>query len=196
MIDLLHHYTTALCSLLPIPQALPSSVRLALSGLAGTYVMPTVLALVTFIFWFEGKTPANRAANQQAVLRGLVAALIAGGLATLSRLALEQLLGETERRLVSEWACWRGVPAISKAAAAGTALAAALWRRDWRGGLSALLAANLWAAAQVGCGLHYPLDVAGGAATGVALGWLLGKAHWLDRPLNVVIGLVRRLMVA
>lgn len=197
MIDILHYYVTFLCSLRILCQGLPAQVSLVLEFLAGGYVVPTVLALVALLRWFEGPRAAERFANQQAVLRGLLAALIAWGLAVLLGLACSWVLHDAPAmQAVAGWGCWHGTPYPSSAAAIGFALGAALWRRDWRWGLAACLAAGLWAVAQVCCGLRYPLDVVIGAALGAGLAWLLGTASWLEKPFGALIRLARHLMLA
>jgi membrane-associated phospholipid phosphatase len=197
VIDILHYYVTFLCSLRTLCQDLPAQVSLVLGFLAGGYVVPTLLAVMALLRWFEGPRAAERFANQQTVLRGLLTALIAWGLAVLFGLACSRVLSDAPAmEAVGGWGCWHGTPYPSSAAAIGFALGAALWRRDWRWGLAACLATSLWAVAQVCCGLRYPLDVVVGAALGAALAWLLGAMAWWERPLGALIRLARRLMLA
>ncbi|MDY7077524.1 MAG: hypothetical protein SXV54_11445 [Chloroflexota bacterium] len=198
--DILYTYVTVLCSLrvlfLGLLERLPA-MRLALDFLGGGYVVPTGLALAAITRWFEGTTAANRAANQRAVLRGLVAASLAWGLAALIGWAWEQGLNDPGWGYVlSQWVCWQRSPFPSQAAALGMALGTALWRREWRWGLGCFLATGFWATAQVCLGLHYPLDVVVGAMLGSGLAWLLSSFAWLDRLLETFIRLTRRWMLA
>lgn len=197
MIDVLHFYVTFLCFLPTLWRALPAPANQVLGFIAGGYAAPTALMLATLARWFEGSRTADRLANQRAVLRGLFAALAAWGLAALAGLALRQVLSTpTWEYTVGGWACWLGPPCPSPAAAAGFALAAGPWRRNWRWGLALCLATGLWATAQVCYGLRYPLDVVAGAALGAGLAWLLEAATWLERPLDALIRLARHLMLA
>lgn len=197
MTDGLHFYVTFLCFLRTLCQGLPEEATLVLRMLAGGYVVPTALALVALVRWFEGVRAADRFANQQIVLRGLLAALAAWGLAALAGFALRQALsGPRWEQIVDGWTCWLGFPHPSPAAAVGFALGAALWQRDWRWGLGVCLATGMWAAAQVCCGLRYPLDVVAGTALGAGLSWPLVRMAWLERPLGTLIRLARRLMLA
>ena len=197
MISVLYSYVTILCFLHTSFQLVPAQVNLALQFVAGGYIVPTGLALATLIRWFEGPTSADRLANQRSVLRGLVAALVAWGLALLINLAWRQGLSDPGwQEMLNGWMCWQGPPFPSPAAAVGFALGAAIWRRDWRWGLGYFLTTGLWAGAQVCCGLHYPMDVVVGTILGTGLAWLFGTVGWLDRPLDALIRLARRWMLA
>ncbi len=196
MIDVLRLYIMALCFLHAISQDLSPQASLALRVLAGNYVVPTALALIAVAYWFDGENDAARQANQRAVLRGALAALIAWGLATLIAVGLRQVLSGPELdRVVGNWACWHGLPYPSPAAAVGFALGAALWRRDYRWGTGICLATGLWATAQVCQGVRYPLDVVIGTALGAGIAWLLGMVAWLERPLDGFVRVAHRLML-
>ena len=69
-------------------------------------------------------------------------------------------------------------------------------RSDWRWGLGCLAVVALWTMARVIRGFHYPLDVISGAMAGVVPGWIIGWAGWLERPLDSVVRLLRRLALA
>ena len=78
---------------------------------------------VAFIYWFTGATAGDRAVNQRVVLRGLLAALVAWILALAVKVAwLQVLRGPEWKEIVSEWACWQGLPSACPAAAVGFAL--------------------------------------------------------------------------
>jgi hypothetical protein len=172
-------------------------LNLALEFLAGWYAVPVGLLLIAFIYWFVGVTADDRLANQRAVLRGLMAALIAWILTVLVELVWLLLLrGPQWKEIVSGWACWQGAPSACPAAAIGFALGATLWWRNWHWGMGCILATGLWAIAQVFVGLYYPLDVVVGTVIGMGLAWWLRSMAWLDRPLGVLVRLARRFMLA
>jgi hypothetical protein len=197
MIEILHRYVQVLCSLRTVFQQLPAPASLTLELVAGGYVAPTGLALTLLVYWFEGPTAADRLANQRTALRGLVAVFVAWGVATLSGLAWELGLNDPGlEQAFSAWPCWQGLPSVSAAAALGFALGTTLWRRDWRWGLGIFVATGLWTGAQVGNGLCYPMDVVVGAVVGAGLAWLLGPAQWLNRPIDALVRVARRLMLA
>lgn len=199
MTDVVYTYVTIFCAwrllLRDLLERLPE-VQLALDVLADGYLIPLALALITLVRWFEGKTEADRAANQRAVLRGLLAVLAAwGGTALISLAWREGLRDPGWARVFGGWLCWQGPPCPSLSAAASVALGATVWRRNWRWGLGCLVAGGAWAGAQAGLGLHYPMDVVAGTVVGVVAAWLLGAA-WLERPLGAFIRLARRRMLA
>lgn len=200
MITVLYSYVTIFCTwrvlLQDLLDKLPQ-VKLALEVLAGGYVVPTALALMALVRWFEGTTVAERAANQRAVLRGLLAAPAAWGLAAAIGLAWRGGLSDPGWEYAfSGWTCWQGTPFPNLAAAAGVALGAAAWRQDWRWSLRCFLVTGLWAGAQVCLGLYYPMDVVVGTFLGAILGWPLSAVGWLDRRLESFIRLARRWMLA
>jgi hypothetical protein len=197
MTDVLYFYVSIFCVQRALLEGFPGTVNCLLKFLAGWHAVPVGLALAALIYWFTGATPVDRAANQRSVLRGLLAALVVWILAALVELVWLLVLSTPQwKEIVSEWACWQGPPSACPAAAVGFALGATLWRRAWRWGLGCCLATGLWAVAQVFYGVCYPLDVVVGTAIGVGLAWWLGSMAWLDRPLNVLVRLARRLMLA
>ncbi|MFL7792865.1 MAG: phosphatase PAP2 family protein [Anaerolineae bacterium] len=197
MTDVLYFYVSLFCVQHSLFHELPAPVNHVLEFLAGWYAAPLGLLLIVFVYWFVGVTATDRLANQRAVLRGLMSALIAWILTVLVQLLwLLVLRGPQWKETVAGWACWEGVPSACPAAAIGFALGATLWRRNWHWGMGCVLATGLWAVAQVFVGVHYPLDVVVGAAIGIGLAWWLRSMAWLDRPLDVLIRLARRFMLA
>ena len=197
MIDLLRYYVEPLCFIQTAARGLPAPVMLGLDYLAGTHAVPVALVLLLLALWFEGRTLAERAANQLTVLRGLLSALLAWGAAAAIGLAWQQALRTPGlEQAASDWACWHGPPSASTAAAIGFALGATAWRRDRRWGGVASVVVALWAVSQVCCGRRYPLDVVVGTAVGTGLAWFVGSVTWLGRPLNALIRLGQRMMLA
>lgn len=187
-------YVTALCFLEISCQTLPLPVVDVLEFLAGPYAIPTALALALVVYWFKMGVMADRAASQRVVLRCVLAAFFAWGLAELVELAWQQGIGGS--RFVETLDCWRGSPSACPAAAVGFAIAATLWRHDWRRGLFACLLAGVWVVTQTFCGGRYPMDVVVGTLLGASMGWLFGVLRLLDRLLGVLVRLARRLMLA
>jgi xanthine/uracil permease len=197
MTDALDFYVSLFCSQRRLVQGLPEIMSRLLGTLAGWYLVPAVLALVAFVYWFTGARAGDRAINQRVVLRGLLAALIAWILALAVKVVwLQVLSGPQWKEIVGEWACWQGPPSACPAAAVGFALSATLWGRDRRLGLGCSLLVCLWGVAQVFYGVRYPLDVVVGTVIGVGLAWWLGAMAWLDRRLDALIDLPRRWMLA
>jgi hypothetical protein len=196
MIDVLDFYVSLFCDQRALVQRLPDVLNRLLGTLAGWYLVPIVLALIVCIYWFAGAA-ASRAANQRSVLRGSLAALVAWVLTIVIRIVwLLVLRGPQWEEVVGGWTCWQGPPSACPAAAVGFAVSATLWLRDWRLGLGSSLAVCLWTVAQALYGVYYPLDVIVGAAIGIGLAWWFRSMGWLKRPLDVLIGLLRRWMLA
>jgi hypothetical protein len=199
VIDLIYTYVTIFCSwrllFQEVLEKLPE-VKLALNVLAGGYLIPIALALITLIRWFENKPEADRTANQRAVLRGLLAVLAAWGATVLIGLAWWEGLRDPSWVLVcGEWPCWQGPPFPTPSAATSVALGATLWRQNRRWGLGCFLIGGIWVGAQASLSLYYPMDIVFGTVVGIIIAWLLGAA-WLNRPLEAFIRLVRRRMLA
>jgi undecaprenyl-diphosphatase len=80
----------------------------------------------------------------------------------------------------------------SNAATVCFSLAFAVWLRQRQpGGIMLALATGLIVARVIG-GVHYPADVVAGVWLGGVWAWLVNRAAWLNRPLDVLIGLARR----
>jgi hypothetical protein len=197
MKQVLYFYIALFCTQYEIFQDVPGVAGRLVAALANWYFVPTVLALIFAVYWFNGARASDRIVNQRVVLRGFLAALIAWLVAEAIGLAWSLALsGAQWTDIDQKWACWHGSPTACPAAAVGFALGATLWRRDWRWGLGCNLIVCLWAVTQIFAGVCYPIDVIVGTVIGLILAWLLDNVAWLDRPLDVLIYLVRRLMMA
>ncbi len=200
VIDILYTYVIIFSSWYTLLQELLEKmpqVNLALRVLASGYIVPTALAMMVLARWFKGTVVAVRAANQRALLRSLLAALIAWGLAIAVGLLWQGWLSDPNwARMLSEWAGRQNAPFPNLAAAAGVALGAASWRQTWRWSLGCLLATGLWAGAQVCLGFYYPMDIVVGSLIGAIVGWLFGSMTWLNRLMGVFVRLARRWMLA
>ncbi len=200
MIDILYTYVIIFSYWYTLLQELLTKmpeVHLALRILANGYIVPTALAMMVLARWFKGTVAAVRAANQRALLRSLLATLIAWGLAIAVGLLWRAWLSDPKwTQVLSEWTGRQSAPFPNLAAAAGVALAAASWRQTWRWSLGCFLATGLWAGAQVCLGFYYPMDIVVGALIGAIVGWLSGSMTWLDRLMGVFVRLARRWMLA
>ena len=200
MIDILYNYVIIFSYWYTLLQELLTKmpeVHLALRILANGYIVPTALAMMVLARWFKGTVAAARATNQRALLRSLLATLIAWGLAIAVGLLWRSWLSDPGwARMLNEWADRQSNPFPNLAAAAGVALAAASWRQTWRWSLGCFLATGLWAGAQVCLGFYYPMDIVVGSLIGAIVGWLSGSMTWLDRLMGVFVRLARRWMLA
>ena len=76
-------------------------------------------------------------------------------------------------------------PANAMAATFG--LAAAVWGVNRKVGAALLVAAGIYGFARVMAGVHYPLDIVGGAAIGVVIAFFVFKLRDLLMPVLVAV---------
>lgn len=172
---------------------LDSGMRL----LVNDYFVPTTLFLLLIYFWFEGRTMADRELNQRAVIRVIVAYLVANVIVKACNLVYfrPRPFSTQEVHLLFYRPSDSSLP--SNPAAVGFAFAAAVWQRDRNLGAVMGLLASLFSIARVYCGVHYPLDVVSGALIGVFAAHLTSRAERLFGPLStIIIELARRLNLA
>lgn len=160
--------------------------------LANDYVIPTALSAALVFLWFSRDERI-----QEAALRAGLALLLANGLVKLSNVIWYRPRPFTSHdvNLLFYFPSDSSFPANS--AAADFALAWTIWRVRPAAGGWMLLAAAAMALARVYVGVHYPLDVLGGAAIGIASARFLQRLAPYLRPLTIRLArLSRRLGLA
>jgi len=165
--------------------------------LVNDYFVPTILLLLLISFWFEGRTVADRELNQRAVIRVVIALLLANAIVKACNLLYfrPRPFSTQEVHLLFYRPSDSSLP--SNPAAVGFTFAAVIWQRNRNLGAVMGFLASLFALARVYCGVHYPLDVASGALIGVFSAYLTTRADRLLRPLStLIIDLARRLNLA
>ena len=163
--------------------------------LMNDYFVPTLLAAILLALWFEESNrtiqPSN---NQRAVLVATLSAALANILLKLMNLLYfrPRPFAANEVNLLFYHPTDSSFP--SNAAVLGFAVAGGVWfyNRSW--GLSMVLIAALFGLSRIFGGVHYPLDVIGGAA----LGWfsaliIYRQRSVLDFTLNSLVRLAGRL---
>lgn len=158
------------------------------------YFVPTLMAVVLLALWFEGTRSTVQQNNQRAVL---VAAL-AAGLANLSLKIINLFyyrprpFADHQVTLLFYQPTDSSLP--SNAAALGFAIAVGVWFYQRRWGWPLLGLAAVFGLSRIFGGVHYPLDVASGAALGWFSAWII---RWQQEPVNrllkLMIGLADRL---
>ncbi len=135
----------------------------------GDYFIPVTIAMVLFALWFLGKDAQARERNQRAVFCAALGVGLACLVVRLVNLGLDRLrpfeaYPDTVNLLF--YTCTD--PSFpSNPAAAGFAFAMGAWFGNRKAGVILFCLAILWSFARVYCGVHYPLDIVGGAAIGV-----------------------------
>jgi undecaprenyl-diphosphatase len=165
--------------------------------LVNDYFMPVTMSLVLVALWFSGSSAAQRGGNQRAALYAIIAQVITNAMiATSNNLYYRQRpFIDHPAHLLFYRPTDSSFPANSVAVA--FTFATAIWLTNHRLGAVLYAFAAIFAFARVFCGVHYPLDVLGGAAFGIVGGWLavlLGR--WLEPLLSRLIALARRLYLA
>ena len=168
--------------------------------LASDYAVPVAMALTILAMWFVGHDQDDRMRRQI----GVFVALTAIGLASWAVFASNELYF---RPRPFDAALDHDVTVLlyrptdssfpSNSAAVAFAAAAGVWRISWRTGLVLLALAAAYGLARVYGGVHYPLDILGGAATGL-VAVLMARLLWdlLGPVPTLVIKAARILCIA
>lgn len=140
---------------------------------ANDYVVPTVLVAMLVALWFSGHEAARRV-----VLQALLALVLVNALVALSNLLLFRPRPFTahEATMLFYYPSDSSFP--SNSASAMWALAWAIWlhERGGRMGWAAVILATLMGTSRVWVGVHYPLDIVGGALFGIVAATLVQRA--------------------
>lgn len=165
--------------------------------LVNEYFLTTTMALILVIFWFEGQDRDQRERNQRAILRALVALLLANIILKLCNLIYfrPRPFVDHEVNLLFYHPTDSSFP--SNPATVGFSVAIAIWLYNRRLGASLLVLATLFGLSRIYCGVHYPLDVIAGALLGALSAYLVvRKGGFIDPLISLIIRTGRRLYLA
>lgn len=148
---------------------------------ANDYVVPTVIVSLLLVRWFRDE-PHHRRVVVHAIVALLLANLLVKGLNLLW--FRPRPFTYNEVTLLFYFPSDSSFP--SNSAAAVWSLAAALWFRDRAGttGRVALGLAALMGLGRIWIGVHYPLDIVGGAAIGLLAAAVVEQQRRRLRPLT------------
>ena len=172
---------------------LDSTARIFLND----YFVPTLLAIVLLMLWFDGATSAQRSIKQRAVLVGALSAALANILLKITNLLYfrPRPFEGHEPTLLFYQPTDSSLP--SNAAALGFSIAAGVWiyQRTW--GWFLLVIASVFGLSRIFGGVHYPLDVLAGAVLGCASAWIIHRQKTLvDSLLSLIVRLANKLGLA
>ncbi|MBI2845143.1 MAG: phosphatase PAP2 family protein [Chloroflexi bacterium] len=156
------------------------------------YFVPTTLTLLLVALWFEPHPGAG--ANRQAVLRAIVAILIANLFVKIFNLVYfrPRPFFDNEVNLLFYRPSDSSFP--SNSAAVGFAFAGAIWPQNRFLGWAMAILASLFSLARVYAGVHFPLDILGGAVLGLVAARTSFRLDTLLQPIyDLAIGVAGRL---
>ena len=151
------------------------------------YLVPVGLVLTLLALWLVGVSRETRERHQIGVLVALSSMAVASGVVMLinSLYFRERPFVELDVSLLFYKPTDSSFP--SNSAAASFAIAAGVWGANRRVGTALLGVAALYGFARVYAGVHYPLDIAGGAAIGITVALVVYKLKDLLEPIPTAV---------
>ena len=153
--------------------------------LAGDYFVPVGLSLTLVAMWFAGPDKGTRQRYQL----GLIVALTSMALSSLVVLIVNAQYFRPRPFETVDVTHLMYMPTDSSfpanAMAATFGMASAVWGVNRKVGTALLVAAGIYGFARVMAGVHYPLDIVGGAAIGVVTAFFVFKLRDLLMPVLV-----------
>ena len=168
-----------------------------MKALANDYLVPVSLCLALLAIWFGGRSFAQRQRNQLGVMCAAGGMGIADGFVKAVNLGYfrERPFVEHEANLLFYQPTDSSFPANMVAVAVG--IAVGMWLYNRRLGAYFFIVAALVALARVYVGVHYPVDVLGGAAIGFAGAFVaFGVLHLIAPVVSLILRLMRALYLA
>ncbi|MGB2854666.1 MAG: phosphatase PAP2 family protein [Dehalococcoidia bacterium] len=167
--------------------------------LVGDYFIPLLMSMVLFALWFLGKDAQARERNQRTVFCTAAGVGFAAAVVKLMNLGLDRLRpfeAHPDTVNLLFYACTD--PSFpSNSAAAAFAFATGAWFGNRKAGALLFLLAIVWSFTRVYCGIHYPLDIIGGAAIGILVAYAAVWVLRLVEPLpTLVLKGMRRIYLA
>ena len=161
------------------------------------YLVPVGMALSLVGLWFTAGESQRRLRQQVGVLVALSAMAVASGSVMLVNAFYfrPRPFEDLDVSLLVYQPTDSSFPANT--AAAVFAISAAVWGVNRQAGLVLFVAAGLYGLSRVYAGVHYPLDIVGGAAIGIVAAAAMARAMHLLEPLpSMVIKVARILCLA
>ena len=166
----------------------------AMQWVVSDYLVPVCFALTLLGLWFRGEDKADRQRYQTRVIVALVAMALAAWVVQLVNglYTRPRPFHDLDVSLLFYQPTDSSFPAHS--AAAAFAIAITVWRIDKRVGTCLLIMAGLFGFSRVYAGVHYPLDIVGGALIGLAVLPLALKLRDIAQPVLTRFFAVARIL--
>jgi undecaprenyl-diphosphatase len=150
----------------------------------GEQFIPVAMVMVLVAMWFLGKDAIHRERNQRAVLCSILGVGFACAAVSLINQFFDRLRPFEALDDVTLLFYPPTDPSFpANTAAVGFAFAMGAWFGNRKAGYLIFALAILWCFARVFCGVHYPLDVLGGAAIGILFSFAALRFLRLIEPL-------------
>lgn len=134
----------------------------------GEQFIPVAMVMVLVAMWFLGKDAQHRERNQRAMICSILAVGFACAAVSLINEFFDRLRPFEALDDVTLLFYPPTDPSFpANMAAVGFAFAMGAWFGNRKAGYLLFILAIIWCFARVYCGVHYPLDVLGGAAIGI-----------------------------
>lgn len=161
--------------------------------LVSDFFLPVVISAAVWSLWFTGETGEQRFGKQMGFIYAAGGAALSNWLIQIINLFADRsrpFLALPETNVLFYRPTDPSFP--SNAAAFAFAMAAGVWLVDRRLGLTIGAAAFVFSFGRVYAGMHYPLDVVGGALIGVLVTYAFFRVLGLLQPLvNVAFRVAR-----
>lgn len=169
-------------------------------GIANDYFLPIIACLILVALWFGTRDIRKREVNQKAIIASAISIGMANGIVALCdhfyfRARPFAVLPPSQVHLLFYKPTVSSFP--SDFAALLFAIAFPILIKNKKFGLTFLSIALLGSFARVYVGIHYPLDILGGAVIGVLSGFLAYNViRVLDRLFTDMLRLMRNIYLA
>jgi len=169
-------------------------------AIASDYFLPVLCCLLLVALWFGTSDSARRKIHEIAIIAALSSIGIANGFVSLInnhyfRVRPFNALPPDQVNLIFYPPTDSSFPSNFAAALFALAIPIFIANRKW--GTVLLLIALAGGFSRVFVGIHYPLDVLGGAGIGILVGLFSYGLIWLFRPLvNLLLWVLRKIYVA